>query len=232
MACINRVILQIVLNISALCSFPRPLQCCVEPECWDTGAAVALAQQRLSVAGREGVKPGHVVVMSRDKGLLGLSRVKRWKGGSSKGARCRHQVGLAREGAAVAHSGGDGGDGMRPSMLWRRLLVAGRDGMKFGVCRRRRVKRQRVWVLHPRQDERWKRGRGRGYVVIVFVASNGNTSMPLSMPDVVIIVVGLGGKRGRGNAMGKQWWWRRHKTVDVMVVEASASKDSSSRLGG
>ena len=73
MACINRVILQIVLNISALCSFPCPLQCCVEPECWDMGAAVALAQQHLSVTGQEGVKPGHVIVMSRDKGLLGLS---------------------------------------------------------------------------------------------------------------------------------------------------------------
>ena len=125
MACINRVILQIVLNISALCSFPHPLQCCVEPECWDTGAAVALAQQRLSVAGQEGVKPGHVIVVSRDKGLLGLSRVECWKGGSGKGACHRFWVGLAREGAAAAHSGGDGGDGMRPSMLWRRLLVAG-----------------------------------------------------------------------------------------------------------
>ena len=170
--------------------------------------------------------------MSRDKGLLGLSRVERWKGGSGKGARCCHRVGLAKEGAAAAHSGGDGGDGARPSMLWRCLLVAGRDGMKFRVCCRCRVKRQRVWVLHPRQDERWKRGRGRGYVVIVFIASNGNASMPLSMPDVVIIVVGLGGERGHGNAMGKRWWWRRHETVDVMVVEASASEDSSSRLRG
>ena len=118
MACINRVILQIVLNISALCLFPRPLQCRVKPECWDMGAAVALAQQRLLVAGREGVKPGHVIVVLRDKGLLGLSQVEHWKGGSGKGACCRHWVGLAREGAAVAHSSGDSGDGARPSMLW------------------------------------------------------------------------------------------------------------------
>ena len=139
MACINRVILQIVLNISALCLFPCPLQCHVKPECWDTGAAVALVQQHLSVAGREGVKPGHVVVVSRDKGLLGLSQVEHWKGGSSKGVCRRHWVGLAREGAAAAHSSGDGGDGVRPSMLWQCLLVAGRDGMKFGVCRRRHI---------------------------------------------------------------------------------------------
>ena len=99
--------------------------------------------------------------------------------------------------------------------------------MKFGVCHRRHVKRQRVWVLHPCQDKRWKRGRGCRYIVIVFVASNSDTSMPLLMPDVVIIVVGLGGERGRGNAMGKRWWWRQHETVNVIVVEASASEDSS-----
>ena len=170
--------------------------------------------------------------MLRDKGLLGLSRVECWKGGSGKGARRCHWVGLARKGAAAAHSGGDGGDGVRLLMLWRHLLVAGQDGMKFGVCRRRRVKRQRVWVLHPRQDERWKRGRGHGYIVIVFVASNGDASTPLSTPDVVIIIVGLGGERGCGNAMGKRWWWRWHETVNVMVVEASASEDSSLQLRG
>ena len=104
--------------------------------------------------------------------------------------------------------------------------------MKFGVCRCHCVKRERVWVLHPCQDERWKRGRGHRYIVIVYIASNGDASTPLSTPDVVIIVVGLGGERGRGNAMGKQWWWRQHETIDVMVIEASASEDSSLRLGG